>query len=122
MIKTTDKPTLQEFHLEGVKHVLPEDAWEAISKDEAVIIDVREDYETVAFIENAHFHPMDQILSWLPVIPSDKPVIILCRMGIRSAHVARVLKEKGYSNAANLDGGFEAWKANGLPYKTRLRP
>ncbi len=122
MIKTTDIPTLQEFHLEGVKHVLPEDAWEAIKNDVAVIIDVREDYETVSYIENARFHPMDQILSWLPAVPTDIPVIILCKMGIRSAHVARVLMEQGFSNAANLDGGFEAWKTNGLPYKTRLRP
>jgi rhodanese-related sulfurtransferase len=121
MMKTTDKPTIQEFHLEGIKHVQAEDAWEALSKDEAVLIDVREDYETVAYVENAQFHPMDQILSWLPAVPSDKPVIILCKMGIRSTHVARVLAEKGYSNAANLDGGFEAWKARGLPYITRPR-
>lgn len=118
-MKTSDKPVLQEFHLEGVQHVLPKDAWEAIKNDEAIIIDVREDYETVSYIENAQFHPMGQISGWLPAIPFDNPVIFLCKMGIRSTHVTHILTEKGYSNVTNLDGGFEAWKASGLPYKTK---
>lgn len=120
-MKTTDKPTIQEFHLEGVKHVLPEDAWEAINKNEAVIIDVREDYETLSYIENAQFHSMWQISSWLPSISNNQNVIFLCKKGIRSAHVARFLTEQGHPNAVNLDGGFEAWKTKGLPYKTGYR-
>ena len=30
-MKTTDKPTLQDFHIDGVKHINPSDALEAIN-------------------------------------------------------------------------------------------
>lgn len=120
-MKTTDKPTIQKFHVEGVKHILPEDAWEAIKIDEAVLIDVREKYETLSYIENSRFHPMWQIQKWLPEIPDDRHLIFICNKGIRSAHVARFLTEHGHPYAFNLDGGFEAWKTKGLPYKTGFR-
>ena len=36
---------MQEFHIEGVKHIAPEVALELIEKNEAVLIDVREIHE-----------------------------------------------------------------------------
>ena len=36
-MKTTDKPILQDFHIEGVKHINPSDALEAIKSGEAVM-------------------------------------------------------------------------------------
>jgi len=41
-MKTTDQPTLQDFQIEGVKHIAPSDAFDAITNGEAVLIDVRE--------------------------------------------------------------------------------
>ena len=41
-MKTTDKPKLQVFHIDGVKHINPIDALEALQNGEAVMIDVRE--------------------------------------------------------------------------------
>jgi len=34
---TTEKPTLQEFHIEGVKHITPLNALEAVKNKEAII-------------------------------------------------------------------------------------
>jgi rhodanese-related sulfurtransferase len=44
-----------------------------------------------------------------------KPIFVYCASGIRSAKAAAVLKEKGYNNVYELDGGMKAWKAAGMP-------
>lgn len=45
----------------------------------------------------------------------NKPIFIYCGSGIRSAKAASVLKEKGYSQVYELDGGMKAWRAAGMP-------
>ena len=57
-----------------------------------------------------------------PASPRHKPeldpasrVIVYCRSGARAALAAATLKELGFENVANLDGGFTAWKDAGLP-------
>ena len=42
-------------------------------------------------------------------------VIVYCRSGTRAALATLTLKTLGYEHAANLDGGFTAWKEAGLP-------
>jgi rhodanese-related sulfurtransferase len=44
-----------------------------------------------------------------------KPIFVYCGSGIRSAKAAAVLKEKGYTDVYELDGGMKAWKAAGMP-------
>ena len=45
----------------------------------------------------------------------DRPVIVHCAGGGRSALTVAALKEMGYENIANLDGGIKAWKESGKP-------
>ena len=53
-----------------------------------------------------------------PAVKSlDQPLIIMCNEGYSSALAAASLKQLGFANAANLDGGFRAWRAAGLPTK-----
>ena len=121
MIKTTDKPTLQEFHIEGVKHIAPQDAMELIEKHEAVLIDVREmnevQIESIP-LPNVLNHPLSVILDRLPKISKNQNIILDCPGGVRSSKVANLLNLQGYPSVANLDGGFSIWKANGLPFET----
>lgn len=43
-------------------------------------------------------------------IPTDRPVVVYCHHGIRSANVANYLyAQAGYNNLYNLDGGIHAW-------------
>jgi rhodanese-related sulfurtransferase len=42
-----------------------------------------------------------------------QPLFVYCGSGIRSAKAAKVLKEKGYNEVYELEGGFKAWKAAG---------
>lgn len=45
----------------------------------------------------------------------NKPIFIYCGSGIRSAKAAVVLKEKGYNQVYELEGGMKAWVAAGMP-------
>jgi molybdopterin/thiamine biosynthesis adenylyltransferase/rhodanese-related sulfurtransferase len=43
------------------------------------------------------------------------PVVLYCQTGLRSMLAARSLKELGYTNVINLQGGFQKWAQSGLP-------
>ena len=118
-LKTTQQPILQNFHIEGVRHITPTDAFEAITTGEAVMIDVREmnevQLESIP-LERVLNHPMSVIIERLPYIAKDQQIIVGCSGGMRSVKVARFLSMEGYSHVASLDGGFNVWKAKGLPF------
>jgi sulfur-carrier protein adenylyltransferase/sulfurtransferase len=46
------------------------------------------------------------------------PITVYCASGARSLLAAMSLREMGYSDVASLQGGFNAWKAQGLPFTT----
>ncbi len=82
-----------------------------------MLLDCREDEEwRVGHIEGAVHIPMNSIphrLSYDPgaVVPQ-AVVVVVCKMGGRSAHVAAWLNQNGYQ-AMNLDGGMLAWATTG---------
>ena len=122
-MKTTEKPILQDFHIEGVKHINPLDALEAIKTGEAVLIDVREMNEVKLEsipLDHVLNHPMSVIMDRLSYIAKDQNIIVMCHSGIRSVKVVNLLIQQGYESVANLDGGFEMWKAKGLPSESEL--
>ena len=45
----------------------------------------------------------------------DHPVIVMCDEGYQSSLAAVVLQDLGYRRATDLAGGFQAWRAAGLP-------
>ena len=122
-MKITDKPTLQDFHIDGVKHINPIDALEALQNGDAVMIDVRElnevQLETVP-LDRVLNHPMSVILDRLPYITKDQNIIVACPGGVRSSKVASLLIQNGYENVASLDGGLKTWKAKGMPFESHL--
>jgi len=120
---TTEKPTLQDFHLEGVKHISPANAYELLKNGEAVLIDVREEEEIKLegiLLDNILYHPMSLIVDRLEFISKNQNIILVCPGGVRSTKVANLLNINGYPNVANLDGGFMMWKAQGLPFESNL--
>ena len=48
-------------------------------------------------------------------LPSDKPLVIVCRAGGRSAQAIVILRRVGITNAVNLAGGMLRWRAQGCP-------
>jgi rhodanese-related sulfurtransferase len=74
------------------------------------IVDVREGWELMqSRLENIIHIPMDQIPDNAEQIAKDKPVVILCHTGRRSAQVTQWLAMQGYDNVINLAGGIAAW-------------
>ena len=49
------------------------------------------------------------------VADPERPLIVMCDAGFQSSLAAATLHELGHDRATDLDGGFQAWRAAGLP-------
>lgn len=80
------------------------------AKKDFQLIDVRETYEyDIANLEG-ELVPLNTILNYIENIAKDKPVVIHCRSGVRSANAIKVLqKQFGFDNLLNLRGGILDW-------------
>ncbi len=74
------------------------------------LIDVRETFEYEVSNLGGLNIPLSGILIESGKIAKDKPVIVQCRSGKRSAQAVMVLEQQGFDNLANLQGGILAWK------------
>ncbi len=77
---------------------------------EHVALDVREASELDIYqLEGALQIPMAEIPARADDLPTNQPLVVLRHYGARSQMVVDLLLDAGFSNAANLDGGIEAW-------------
>jgi rhodanese-related sulfurtransferase len=81
-----------------------------------VLLDVREpaEFETVR-APGAFLVPMSAFQTRIGEIPADRPVMVVCHLGGRSAAVAGFLIRSGRSDVVNVAGGMDAWERAGLP-------
>ena len=87
-----------------------------MDRDDVVLIDVREQYEyDEAHIPNITLIPLGTVPQSLDQIPTDKTVIVTCRSGNRSGQATEFLRQQGFDNVHNMEGGIVAWQAAGLP-------
>lgn len=86
------------------------------SRDDVILVDVREQSEYVSeHIPNVLHIPMSEIESRVAELPTDKTLIITCRSGNRSGQVSDFLRSKGMTNIHNMAGGLLAWEKAGYP-------
>ena len=57
--------------------------------------------------------PLGELAGRLGEIPRDKPIVMQCQGGSRSAIAASLLDAEGVGDVANLTGGFGAWEKAG---------
>ena len=57
-----------------------------------------------------------------PRIADRAEIVIVCQQGYQSSLAAANLQDLGFSRATDLDGGFEAWRAAGLPIEGAPTP
>jgi rhodanese-related sulfurtransferase len=84
----------------------------------AVLLDVREPDEwTAGHAPVALWIPMGEVADRQAELPEERDIVVVCRVGSRSARVTAALRRAGYE-ASNLEGGMQAWAAAGLPVVT----
>lgn len=80
------------------------------------VVDVRGHNEWAAgHLPNVGNIPVGYLSEHIGELPTDRPVVVQCQAGGRSAIAASVLKAHGVSRVINLTGGFNAWRSAGLP-------
>lgn len=75
------------------------------------LIDVREDFEYEMSNLGGTLIPLGGILIEADKVSKNKPVVVMCRSGKRSAAAIMQLEQQGYTNLYNLRGGILAWAA-----------
>ncbi len=83
----------------------------------ALLLDVREpDEYSEMHAPNAKLIPLGELNARLQEIASykDKPIVVMCRSGRRSAKAVALLHDAGFTQASNVKGGIVAWANDGL--------
>ncbi|CEG55747.1 ThiF family adenylyltransferase [Legionella fallonii] len=83
----------------------------AADSDAIQLLDVREPYERdICHIGGTHM-PLSSFSSQLAqrVLLQDKPIVVYCKSGMRSATVCQQLKNAGFQHISNLRGGIISW-------------
>lgn len=93
-------------------------AEEMINDAGALVVDVREPHEHAAgSIPNSRLIPLRQFGGAVDALRQQegRPIILSCRSGSRSRMACRYLKDMGFDNVYNLDGGILAWRLANRP-------
>jgi rhodanese-related sulfurtransferase len=76
----------------------------------AAIIDVREPWEfDQGHIEDALLIPLKSLPQRVAEVPRDRPVVINCHHGGRSMQAVNYLRQQGFGNVTNMEGGIDRW-------------
>lgn len=100
--------------------VEPEDAARRIDRDEVFLLDVRNAAEwSEGHIPQATHIMLGHLVNRVHELPKDKPVLVQCRTGGRSAIAAGILQAHGFEQVQNMLGGYEEWTKLGLAATSR---
>ncbi len=113
---------LNTFASGGIKTLQPMEAVRMINQQDAVVLDVRMDNEfKEGHIINSVHIPLGNLESRMSDLNKfkEKPIIVSCRSGNRSARACGVLSKQGFPTVYNLSGGIMAWQNANLPLERR---
>jgi rhodanese-related sulfurtransferase len=103
----------------------PKEAYRAL-RDGAVLVDIRSETQRArdGTVRGARFVPRN-VLEWRldpssrscdpELARADAVIVVMCDEGYQSSLAAATLQDLGLSRATDLVGGFQAWRAAGLP-------
>lgn len=106
----------------GTESLTPAQATLLINRQDAIVLDVREGKEWEAgHIAGARHVVLSQLDNRLPELEKHKqrPIIVCCASGARSATACTKLKRAGFEKVYNLAGGLPAWSEANLPTTTK---
>lgn len=93
-------------------------ATQKINQGKTLVLDVRSEEEfNTGHLTNAKNIALDQLKNRLAELDryKNQTVITVCAAGVRSASAAATLRKAGFEQVFSLEGGMDAWKAQGLP-------
>ena len=88
--------------------------WLEENLDRVQILDVREPDEfsgALGHIAGAKLIPLGSLSGRFPEIDKQRPVVVVCRSGARSAQATVLLRNAGFEKVANLAGGMLRWRS-----------
>ena len=98
----------------GIWEIQPADLEDCLGRVQ--VVDVREDSEitggAVRIPGSLHI-PLSTLAAGASTLSKDRPIVTVCRAGVRSAQATVLLKKAGFDRAANLAGGMLRWSALG---------
>ncbi len=96
----------------GLAEVSANEAADLIAQKRAVVVDVRTAAEySAGRIPKARHVPLGQLPDRIGSLKkySDRPIVVSCRTGRRSASACAYLSQNGFEEVYNLKGGIRAW-------------
>jgi rhodanese-related sulfurtransferase len=97
-----------------------EEAERRLREDPAgpILLDVREanEFEEMR-VAGAVLVPTSTFMTRVGELPTDRPLMVMCHMGGRSAAVTGFLVRAGRTDVVNIAGGMDAWERAGLPVR-----
>ncbi|VXD13682.1 Rhodanese domain protein [Planktothrix serta PCC 8927] len=124
-LAANSNPVITEF-LQGIPPgyyalMKIEDLQSLMQEDNPVLIDVREPSEyALGHIPSAINIPLRSLTQNLDQIPQDRPVILYCTTGYRTAMGVMALELLGYENVRGFPPSIKGWKAAGQPLEIGL--
>ncbi|HTH39480.1 MAG TPA: rhodanese-like domain-containing protein [Rhodocyclaceae bacterium] len=106
----------------GSNNLTAAEATLKINRENALVVDVREANEwSTGHIPDARHIALGQLEKRLHEIEKfkDRPVIVCCASGVRSANACKQLRKAGFSQVFNLNGGVSSWGDANLPLTTK---
>lgn len=97
-----------------------EEAERRLREDRAhpLLLDVREPNEFAEVrVPGAVLLPTSTFIARLAELPPDRPLLVICHTGGRSAAVTGFLARSGRTDVVNVAGGMDAWQRAGLPIR-----
>lgn len=98
--------------MSGYSTISHDEARAVIDAGTATVIDVRSprEYAVLGHIPGAWLIPVDVVASAPAVLPSaDRPVLVYCEHGVRSAAASELLVAAGFTHVLNMAGGMASW-------------
>lgn len=102
----------------GVPTLSPLQATALVNREDAVLIDLRDNAEFRAghIVDSVHM-PVGKLSERIAELERyrERPVVVVCKMGHQSGAVAKTLREKGFTRVYRLGGGILEWQSAQLP-------
>lgn len=98
-----------------LKCISAHEAQNILQQGNALCIDIRDKLSfREGHIPAATWLDQTTLPSFIEQTQTDTPILVYCYHGISSQSVARFLMQKGFTDVASIDGGFDGWQSLGF--------